>query len=86
VRIQACVVAGDVPVALQPSDALAARGCRQSDALGEFGVRDAALLLQGAQDPAVDAVEVPDDLRPGSHRGSRADLGKIISCNTVMIQ
>ena len=57
-RIELRAEAGDVALPLQPLQALAGRGRRQADALGEVDRRDAALRLQNDEDAPVGAVDV----------------------------
>jgi hypothetical protein len=58
VRIEPRAIALDKTVALQPLQALADRGRRQADALGQFDIGDAAILLKDREDFAVNLVNL----------------------------
>jgi len=58
VRIEAGAEAGDVALADEAAEAVAHRGGRQADALGELGIGDAAVALELSQDAAVGLIKV----------------------------
>jgi hypothetical protein len=62
VPVDLCAVALDEAVLLQRTHTAPARRSRQADALGQFGVRQARVGLQLAQDGDVEFVQIIHDL------------------------
>src|SRR3569623_2329829 len=56
--IEQAAIAGDVALILQRPDATQAGWLRDADALGQFHIRDPAILLEFVQDLEVDGVEL----------------------------
>ena len=83
-RIEAGVVAHDDAFALQAAYALGAGRGRQPHALAQFGEADAPILLQDAQDVAVDLVQFTTTLVLGSH-GESASAKRLIAKNSRQI-
>ena len=83
-RVEAGVVAHDDAFALQAPHALGAGGGRQAHAFTQFGEADASVLLQDAEDVAVDLVQFTATLMLGSH-GESASVKRLFAKNSRQI-
>jgi len=83
-RIEAGVVAHDDAFALQTAYALGAGRGREPHALAQFGEADAPILLQDAEDVAVDLVQFTTALMLGSH-GESASVKRLFAKNSRQI-